>query len=398
MFIFTDSMGKKNFKKKLGASLVERKKNLQEARKELAKSSSAKTKMQYSADQILDKVDEYIDSFQYELAQKFCQRALEMEPDNIRALETAGSLLLELGDIEAAKQCFGRAVEVNPDTGHSKYMYLGQLFEGAEAIQFFQKGIELMVKEREAQSAQELAAACGGEEKISGRDISTAYCSLAEIYMTDCCDEPNAESECETAINKAIEADGENPEAYQLKASFYLSKENKQEALSMIKKSASLWLPHYQAVDQDKITDEESDPVEVVPLSYDARVTTAKILIEVEEFETAVTVLEGLLDENEDDPQIWYMIGWANYLQGEDYKSNARFYLKKCKEVYVKTKYEDDGLLKHTEELLAELGPGDDDEDDDAEGDGDDVEDLEIDSDSESESNTNNDSETKMEH
>lgn len=45
-------------------------------------------------------------------------------------------------------------MEVNPDTGHSKYMYLGQLFEGAEAIQFFQKGIELMVKEREAQSAQ----------------------------------------------------------------------------------------------------------------------------------------------------------------------------------------------------------------------------------------------------
>lgn len=47
-------------------------------------------------------------------------------------------------------------MEVNPDTGHSKYMYLGQLFEGAEAIQFFQKGIELMVKEREAQNAQEV--------------------------------------------------------------------------------------------------------------------------------------------------------------------------------------------------------------------------------------------------
>lgn len=47
-------------------------------------------------------------------------------------------------------------MQVNPDTGHSKYMYLGQLFEGAEAIQFFQKGIELMVKEREAQSAQEV--------------------------------------------------------------------------------------------------------------------------------------------------------------------------------------------------------------------------------------------------
>nr|XP_022313654.1 probable assembly chaperone of rpl4 [Crassostrea virginica] len=357
-------MGKKNFKKKAGASLVERKKNLQEARKELAKSSSStKTKTQYSVDQILDKVEEYIDSFQYELAQKFCQRALEMEPDNLRALETAGSLLLELGNTEAAKQCFGRAVEVKPDAGHSKYMYLGQLFEGAEAIQFFQKGIELMVKEREAQSAQELAAACGGDEKISGRDISSAYCSLAEIYMTDCCDEPNAESECETAINKAIETDGENPEAYQLKASFYLSKDNKKEALSMIKKSVSLWLPRFEAVDQGIITEEDSDPVEVVPLSYDVRVSAAKILTEVEEFETAVTVLEGLLDENEDDAQLWYMIGWANFLQGEDYKSNARYYLKKCKEVYAKAKCDDEGILNHTEELLGELGPGDNDDD-----------------------------------
>ncbi|XP_056019872.1 uncharacterized protein LOC125669168 [Ostrea edulis] len=385
-------MGKKNFKKKPGASLVERKKKLQEARKELATSSAAKKDSQYSVDQLLDKVDEYIDSFQYELAQKFCQRALEIEPDNMRALETAGSLLLELGNTEAAKQCVGRAVEIQPDTGHSKCMYLGQLFEGTEAIQCFQKGIELMVKEREAQSAQELASACGGGEKVSERDISSAYCSMAEIYMTDCCDEPDAESRCEEAINKAIETDGENPEAYQLKASFCLVKENKQDALSMIKKSVSLWLPKYEAVDQGNVAEDESDPVEVVSLSYDARVSAAKILTEVEEYETAVTVLGGLLDENEDDPQLWYMIGWANYLQDEEYKANARFYLQKCKEVYIKTKYEDEGILKHTEELLEALGPGDDDDDEE-----DGAENLEIDSDSESDSEKNKESETKME-
>lgn len=45
-----------------------------------------------------------IDEFQYELAQKFCQRALEKDPDNVRALETSGILLLELGNVEAAKQ------------------------------------------------------------------------------------------------------------------------------------------------------------------------------------------------------------------------------------------------------------------------------------------------------
>lgn len=45
-----------------------------------------------------------IDEFQYELAQKFCQRALETDADNIRALEMSGSLLLELGNVEDAKK------------------------------------------------------------------------------------------------------------------------------------------------------------------------------------------------------------------------------------------------------------------------------------------------------
>jgi hypothetical protein len=45
-----------------------------------------------------------IDRFEYELAQKFCQRALEMEADNVRALETSGALLIDLGNLEAAKQ------------------------------------------------------------------------------------------------------------------------------------------------------------------------------------------------------------------------------------------------------------------------------------------------------
>ena len=51
--------------------------------------------------------EQFIDEFQYELAQKFCQRALEQDADNVRALETSGSLLLELGSTEAAKQVSG---------------------------------------------------------------------------------------------------------------------------------------------------------------------------------------------------------------------------------------------------------------------------------------------------
>lgn len=37
-------------------------------------------------------------------------------------------------------------MELSPDGGHSKYMYLGQIHTGAEAVQYFSKGIEVMLK------------------------------------------------------------------------------------------------------------------------------------------------------------------------------------------------------------------------------------------------------------
>lgn len=292
---------------------------------------------------------------------------MEQDADNVRALETSGVLLLELGNTEAAKQCLGRAVEVCPDKGHSKYMYLGQLFQGAQAVECFHKGIQLMLKENEEKQAQEVAAACrDAEEGRSERDISRAYCSIAEIYLTDLCFEEGAEQKCGESIENAVKSDPTNPEAQQLKASFLLSQEKTEEAKEAIKSSVSLWLPQLQAQDKGEVPDDQFDPVEACPLSYPTRMQAAKILVEVGEYEMAVEVLELLLDEDEDVPDVWYMLGWANYLQGADYAVNARHYLTKANKVYAKVKHKDEELLKHITELLTELGPGEGSEDDDA--------------------------------
>ncbi|KAK7500735.1 hypothetical protein BaRGS_00007979 [Batillaria attramentaria] len=378
-------MGKKNFKKKGGKTLQERKKELKEASKALGRQNAKKSEgaSQYTIDQLLDKAEELIDEFNYELAQKFCQRALEQDADNVRALETSGVLLLELGNTEAAKQCFGRAVEVCPDKGYSKYMYLGQLFEGAQAVECFQKGIQLMLKEKEEKQAQEVAAACRGAESDEGpsdRDISSAYCSVAEIYLTDLCFEEGAEQKCEESVENAVKSDPNNPEAHQLKASFLLSKERTEEAKEAIKNSVSLWLPQLQAQEEGTVDDENFDPVEACPLSYPTRMQAAKILVEVGEYETAGEVLELLLDEDEDIPDVWYMLGWANYLQGADYAANARHYLSKANKVYTKVKHKDEELLKHITELLKELGPGEGLEDDDGDEDAENGDQLEIES------------------
>lgn len=68
--------------------------------------------------------------------------------------------------------------------------------------------------------------------------------------------------------------------------------------------------------------------------------------------------MSTLLEENDEDIDIWYLIGWANYRLGEEGKDTARSYLSKAKKLYIKTKCEDPDLLKHIDELLEDLGPG----------------------------------------
>lgn len=50
-------------------------------------------------------------------------------------------------------QVFLKAVELSPEQGHSKYMYLGQIHTGQEAINYFTKGTELMIRTMNAQDA-----------------------------------------------------------------------------------------------------------------------------------------------------------------------------------------------------------------------------------------------------
>ncbi|CAM4701360.1 unnamed protein product [Leuciscus chuanchicus] len=106
------------------------------------------------------KTEECIDNFDFDMAGLYCQRALDIEPTNLTILDMLGNICAELGDVEKAKQIsfthtvlpqfnavcvYLKAVELSPDEGHSKYMYLGQIHAGMEAVQYFSKGTEVML-------------------------------------------------------------------------------------------------------------------------------------------------------------------------------------------------------------------------------------------------------------
>ncbi|XP_061676491.1 uncharacterized protein si:dkey-12j5.1 [Syngnathoides biaculeatus] len=339
-----------------------------------------KTAAKYSVEQLLDKTEECMDSFDFEMAGLYCQRALDLESTNLQALDMLGHISSELGNIEKAKSVFLRAVELSPDVGHSKYMYLGQIHTGQEAVDYYSKGIQVLLSALDKQArTTDLAGAAApvveDPERSTMKDISVAYCSMAELYLTDLCMEEGAADKCKEFIDRALQNDPANPEGLQLMASFLFSTEKNQEGKEYLLKSVRLWLPAQKPAEASSSL--EDDVQNQLP-PYESRITTVKLLVECEEYEMAVEVLEGLLEEDDEVVQVWYLSGWVCYLQLERAKEQqekegrtlteeeneersalkeaARLHLTSAKKLHGKLRCDDQPMLEHMEQLLAELG------------------------------------------
>ncbi|XP_036929361.1 probable assembly chaperone of rpl4 isoform X1 [Acanthopagrus latus] len=340
-----------------------------------------KTAEKYSVQQLLEKTEECMDTFDFEMAGLFCQRALDVESDNLQALDMLGHICSELGNTQKAKEAFLRAVELSPDEGHSKYMYLGQIHTGQEAVDYYMKGIQVVLSalDKQAQTTQAQAGAAASPDKDpqlpTAKDVCIAYCSIAEIYLADLCMEEGAADKCKEFIERALQYHYDNPEALQLMASYLFSTERNEEGKEYLLKSVGLWLP---AQKQSAASSSTEDDVQSEVPPYESRITTAKLLLECEEYEMAVDVLEDLLEEDDEVVQVWYLSGWVCYLQLEKAKEQqererrelteeeteewkalkeaARTYLTNAKKLYSKLRCDDQPMLEHVEQLLGELG------------------------------------------
>ena len=151
-------------------------------------------------------------------------------------------LLLQAGELEKAQQCLGRAITVQPNQGHRKYFSLAQLFSGQESLELFKHGITVL------ESTLPEIDPNSEDGKEMKKELASAYCAIAELYMTDLCDNPEAETECTQSIQKSVEVDPQNPESWQTKARLHLIKNEFQQAKDDLNHSLTLWLPTYQAV------------------------------------------------------------------------------------------------------------------------------------------------------
>ncbi|CAG8497987.1 12947_t:CDS:2, partial [Ambispora leptoticha] len=159
--------------------------------------------------------------------------------------------------------------------------------------------------------------------------------------------EPDAESRCESYLNRAIEIDENNPEVYQVLASVRLSQQRNEDAKIALENSINLWI--------------NAEPDNAIMPTYAARISLVKLLLELSQYNRALTVLEGLQKEDDEMIELWYLYGWSYYCMGEDASNDeekssnwedARDCLNTCKQLSNRFESEDDGIRQHTQELL----------------------------------------------
>ena len=256
------------------------------------------------------------------------------------------------------------------------------------------------------------------------RQLCAAYCSIAELYLTDLCEELDAESSCEAALKSALALDeaasanasAENgpplPDALQTMANFRLSQSRVPDALECILKAYDRMKVGCEAMsalvglgsdgsngkgDAD-IEAKSRELVDVEAASslpeYNFRCQTAKIMLECASLvendssgatknqcaESAIQVLGGLLAENDEVIEVWYLLGCAfmactppNEESAHYYWENALTMLTRAKEgLEQQVDDDDDGYIENELEAIEcqilevkeKLGRGDEDDED----------------------------------
>ncbi|KGK38543.1 hypothetical protein JL09_g2247 [Pichia kudriavzevii] len=262
-------------------------------------------------------------------------------------LQTLGEAYLETSNVEDAYGVLSKACELDPiaEQGTEKFFHLGQIVGGENGVQLLEVGVarliqqaqilqslntgELQANEDLDQGVQILLQAYGSEEKISEYIVSKltqGIAAIIEIWMTDLCMEPQAESECEKWAQSLLDMCNDNPETHSVIASIRISQERIQDAIKEIEVSWDLFQKKKQTLEDIANSNENIDPDEIEMMYielYQPLVTLAKYAVECGMFETAADISASARDINEDGVEAMYVEGFANYLDAIRIQNNV---------------------------------------------------------------------------
>ena len=339
--------------------------------KKVKKASLTLEQMLIEADAAFEALDNSRANSLYEAAAKALHEKLEADPAVSvilsKVLGKLGETKVSMGDQEGARDDFERAIALlNEQHGEggdgvaqielmeikaSLYLYMGQLSSNNEALQAYNNGVQLLeacllIREgMVVDNETDLAIKESDEVNELQKKLCCAYCTIAELYMTDLCYDDDAEAACEASVAKAmkvIDSSDGSPimDALQTMASLRISQSRGEEAIDLIletyrkMKIGCEGLAALVGLSEKENNGEEVDTaIELVEVEaannlpgFEFRCQTARILLECASIckedenriekanqcaKAAIQVLGSLLAENDEVIEIWYLIGCA---------------------------------------------------------------------------------------
>mmetsp|Transcript_19769 Transcript_19769/g.36402 ORF Transcript_19769/g.36402 Transcript_19769/m.36402 type:complete len:285 (-) Transcript_19769:313-1167(-) len=217
-------------------------------------------------------------------------------------LDTYAEVACTLGDEALAKSLYEESVRADPLSNPAKYFALAQLSEGREALNFYTTGLDAYNRS--------LFGADPTQTAEINAQMAKGASAVAELYMTDLCDEPEAEHRCEELLRDALNIDANCIDAWQATLNLRLIRARIDEAKATASTLRSIIsnLPEGQLPTTQFLGE------------------TVRMMFEVGDFEAAIEIADISLSMDENQPDIMYIQAFSlsNLVQTDSARETLR--------------------------------------------------------------------------
>ncbi|KAA8909987.1 hypothetical protein TRICI_004290 [Trichomonascus ciferrii] len=254
------------------------------------------------ADETVDKAKGLLHASQPQECINLLLPRAEQDPNNVVILQTLGEAYVEIGEPANAYALFEKAAELDGEGkqgGFEKFLWLGQLNGDRIGLGWYEAGLNGL-REQYSNATEE------DDVAFLKKKISQGLCGMIEIWMTDLCMEPEAESMCDKLITEALMVDDSEAENWSVLGSIRISQQRNDEAKDALNKSFELYNSRQLGNDE-------------VP----ALIRLCQNMLEMQLLEHTVELTLKTIRLDDNIIEVYYLNGLAHFALFEQFKSQG---------------------------------------------------------------------------
>jgi tetratricopeptide (TPR) repeat protein len=253
-------------------------------------------------DETLDKAKGLLHASQPQECINLLLPKAEQDPNNVLILQTLGEAYVEIGEPANAYALFEKSAELDGEGkqgGFEKFLWLGQLNGDRIGLGWYEIGLNGL-REQYSHASQ--------EEDIAflKKKISQGLCGMIEIWMTDLCMEPEAESTCDKLITEALMVDDTEAENWSVLGSIRISQQRNHDATDALSKSFMFYNSRHLSNDE-------------VP----ALIRLCQNMLEMQLLENTVALTLKTIRLDDNIIEVYYLNGLAHFGLFEQFKNQG---------------------------------------------------------------------------